>query len=118
MIPGFLDVSPSPKTNYFYRWRDQDIQHIPRKSQIILKTNIYINIETLGIHFSILEKATHLTNSRESWIWDQYLPENMKRSFCNMGALKFRNFETTTPRNFETEIKTENQKSQTNQLFK
>ena len=33
MISGFVDVSLSPKTIYFYVWRHQDTQHDPRKKR-------------------------------------------------------------------------------------
>ena len=31
MISGFMDVSPSPKTNYFYLWKPQDTSNTPRQ---------------------------------------------------------------------------------------
>ena len=55
--------------------------------------------------------------SRKSWIWDQYLPGNMKLNVGNMGSISINkhgmdswifgtselwNFETKTPRNFDT----------------
>ena len=48
-----------------------------------------------------------LMPSSKSWIWDQYLPENMKWTFgkslklWNQETLKPRNQETLKPRNFE-----------------
>ena len=33
-----------------------------------------------------------------AWIWDRYLPENMKRKCCNK-TKKLRNQETKRPRN-------------------
>ena len=43
-----------------------------------------------------------LMESWKSWIWDQYLPENMKWVVGNMGSLKLWNFTTTKPGDQET----------------
>ena len=38
----------------------------------------------------------------KSWIWDQYLPENMQWNSGNMRSLELWDFETLKPINFET----------------
>ena len=52
MITGFLEVSPTPKTNYFYLWRHQDtekkIKEIPGAFQIYI---IFINLRILEIQY-------------------------------------------------------------------
>ena len=73
---------------------------------------IYGNIKNVTIdNFDFFGKAggrklmeIRLNMSRQSWIWDQYLPENMKWNLFNMGqeTKKPRNFETKTPRRQET----------------
>ena len=62
MISGFLDVSLSPKTNYFYLWRPQDISKKPRKYQLIIENIIFISpnvweIENLGMKKTDNEKS-------------------------------------------------------------
>ena len=46
----------------------------------------------------------------KSWIWDQYLPENMDWNLSNMGSLKLWSFETSRPGSQETFKKFEAEK--------
>ena len=50
MSSGFLNPSPSPQTNYFYRWRHQDtkkkLEIRGTVKQIILLLQIRISLET------------------------------------------------------------------------
>ena len=108
MISGFSDVSTTPKTNIIYFLRHQDTQINPRYTPIMFKNSIYGNINTLEIENCRTILKIRLTKCWTSWIWDQYLPENMKWNFGNMGSLKLGNFETKKPRSQET-LKPRNQ---------
>ena len=69
---------------------------------------------------------TRFKKSWKSWVWDQYIPEDMKWHFGNMGALnletkKLWNQETSKPIHFETkkqQTKKPNNKKPTNQVNK
>ena len=55
MISGFLDVSPSPKTNICYLWRPQDTSNNPRKILKHFRTNnMLINLKILEIENSVI----------------------------------------------------------------
>ena len=83
----------APKTNIIYLWRHQDTVASPRKSQILFTNIIFVNIkiseiDNLGKDGRRTFPTTRLINSWKYWKWDQYLPENMKWNFGNMGSLK------------------------------
>ena len=67
MIPGFGDVSPSPKTNYIYVSRHQDTQTtIKKKPWNISKNIVLINLKIWKSNtLPILEK-TGAEKSRRS----------------------------------------------------
>ena len=48
MISGFWNVSPSPKTNYFYLWRHQDTATKPRKPLEHLKKMVVATIISIN----------------------------------------------------------------------
>ena len=97
MISGFSDVSLSPKTIHFYLWRDQIPPNKSRNPKSFFGNIISLNI-TIWVSkmLKLVEKAgagNHADPSNCFWkscIWDQYLPENMKREFCNMVSLNLR----------------------------
>ena len=82
-----------PKTPHFYDfWIFEPVVEIPghlnkiKKSQIFSKILFVINLGFFELHNrGIFRKGGHrkmmkirLKKSQKSWIWDQYLPENMK----------------------------------------
>ena len=101
MISGFLNLSPSPQTNSFFIFVDpRTLQKTKTGNTYAFLSNlIFINLGILETHhFVNFGKGGHRTiptirqiKSRKSWIWDRYLPENMKWKFGKF--LKPRNHE-------------------------
>ena len=101
MISGFLNVSF--KANYFMfgdtgpLWKNQE------QSPIVFEQNHFIHLHILeSYNFQSCGQdgrrqipTTRLINSWKSWIWDQYLPENMKWKFGK--SLELWNQETLKP---------------------
>ena len=118
MLPRFGDASMSPKTTIIYFWRHQDILSNIRKHAQTFQKNIFWAISKCRKRkIRIVEKTraenswgSVLSLSGQSWIWDQYLPENMRWAFGNMGSIfaektlnefgKFRNVESLKLWNF------------------
>ena len=70
-------------------------------SSYIFKKYIFANLENLEIHIALqlwkdgrrqISKI-RLIKSWKSWIWDQYLPRNMKWTFGNMVPISFKNIQ-------------------------
>ena len=119
MISGFLDVSVSPKTTYLYLWRHQktsnDSRNVPSMfgKYSFWKSRKIENPELCfcwkggesKIPFVVGKDGRReiptflLIKSWTSWIWDQYLPENMKLKWKGGTFLKPRN---NKPRNQDT----------------
>ena len=91
------------------------LQTIQEQSQTILEKYYLGNIRIVQNESLKIGKAVNRKIRRsighvwESWIWDQYLPENMRWRFGNVGSIPtkktwtvFWNFETLQLWNFET----------------
>ena len=65
MVSGFLNVSLSPKTNYFYLWRPQDASNNSRKPNDP-KTHSFYKFQNVGnltnLQFSKCSKDSNLKN--------------------------------------------------------
>ena len=101
MISGFLDVSMSPKTNLIYLWRYQDTSNDLRKAPNHFRRNMLLENLRMSETMSWqcwkrrapgnLEDPVDIYFVWEYWIWDQYLPENMKWNFGKVGSISPKN---------------------------
>ena len=115
---------PRAPKSIILMFEDPRILKQNKEKQFIFKNLILINLKVLDIqHFDFFRKdgrwksrSPNITISWKSWIWDQYIPANMKWHFGNMGSVcsktinefwidelwNFLNFETLKLRNVET----------------
>ena len=85
MISGFLNLSPSPKTNYLSLGTPIHLREIKKKPEDFPKYYFCKSQKWEIQHFYNFGKGKHrqmmkirLIKSGKSWIWDQHLPEPMK----------------------------------------
>ena len=107
---GFFERAPEPNTNYFYLWRPRNTSNKSRK--ILNHFGQYYVINRRIVNITNFEKFRKdgrrqiptilLNRSWSSWIWDQYLPENMEWTFSQ--SLKLWNQETKQLLNQQSRI--------------